>query len=226
MSVFQLTRVQKNDLFGAIRALGFDHENFVRSTQSGGPGIGPPSGWRKFKISSGEDTYHFDFAETTGYLINVFPPLASRKLLEVPNWLHLVDAFQIWLTSVKSELGTPDLWQSASLSAFYTTDPASYLHEEKFTPGEAEAVRKHLQDIKAFIIERADGDRAKIDRIEVSINHLTDRVAKLSKFDWAGILVSQLLSMLVGFSPIGTAEIQAFCNDRLLPFFDGIFRLN
>lgn len=137
----------------------------------------------------------------------------------VAYFSEVLDACSCWLHYVKREISQPDLWALAQEQLeILPPDPDSDA-DHYFTPNERRELKARLQQIKAFLVESQHLQAEDAARVEKKIDYLTERVDKLNRFDFTGVLTTTLLSIVIeeGLTSDAARQVWAFAAAQLAP---------
>ena len=127
-------------------------------------------------------------------------PLGIEQLSISPE--DLVDTFEDWLDSTVKpyldDVSTPDLWQiledtwAETISEIDTTD---YL--EPFSEEEKTQLRLSINEFRLLIVNNFNPNKEELAAINDRLEYLSDSMDKHNKFDWKGIAIYTVITIIV-----------------------------
>ena len=126
------------------------------------------------------------------------PALDSTNAVEYTvNWAEMYLVAKRWLTYLKRELETPDLWASLSQEQeMLGVEPAEAVNTP-FNAKERIQVKLAIEEIRIYIASTyslADEPLAKVNR---KLDYLIDASTRLGRIDWKNLFVGALISLAV-----------------------------
>lgn len=189
-----LLAAQKNSLFTSIQLQGLSPSDFacdeIPDTHS--VRVRYKGTRYRFLIEVGEDRFH----EETYFTISRSPGL--RVLSEhsrCTSWNDVRLSFDLWLTSLISELETPDLWATVSGDA-QLINLADDQDNRPFTPQEQLQVTHALNEIKTYLIQAQRLTEEQTKTIEARFAYMEEAASRLGRKDWMNILIGNLIGIV------------------------------
>ena len=136
-------------------------------------------------------------------------------------WEYQLNRFRTWLSNLSREIHTPNKWERLEIelsSISFRIDNDS----DKFSVTEYEDLKNRMLNLKqqtgtiGLLPDQVDAINSKLD-------HLTELAKDLNKFDWKGLFVGTIISMVIqlGVTPENTESlwsiIKIVFNNYLLP---------
>lgn len=184
----QLLKSQKNELFEVLEIYGlspslfsFEYDNknntvAVRYTSHDD---------YCFKIDEGEVTFipgTYTYSQEVGFL----------------DWDRILYWFRTWLECIDAEISIIDKWQEFERE-FQAVNIDFSTENEKFTHSEYKEIEQRiglLKDEMSTIPEFQEH----LENINQKLDHLTDMVEKLGKFDWRGLFVGTMVNIVTAYA--------------------------
>ncbi|WP_157489764.1 hypothetical protein [Flavobacterium sp. CF136] len=143
--------------------------------------------------------YYFNFNEDTdyvGFYVNYSP--GQERIVEATNnvnWKIGFDHFITWLSNLKRELESPNLWerfQNEISGLQLITD----FDNSKFTFSEYEELTEKLKIISQRISSIPLFENQQREII-ISLERLTELAKELNKFDWKNLFIGTIISIII-----------------------------
>jgi len=200
-----LLKKNKNELLKIIQESGLDPNLFIAEDKVVG-------GIKHFTITLRDSSIFFavqpyassfeDFRYSHSLFSPNFPTSGSYF---APDLGHLADEFKKWLDNVVKayldEISAPDLWQMLEETRSRTKDELGTPKEfEPFSDEEKIRVRLSIDDFKLLIVKNFNPNKGELKSIDTRLKYLSDAVDKHNKFDWKGIAISTVMSIIIALS--------------------------
>ena len=90
----------------------------------------------------------------------------------------------------KKEADAPDLWAEFAANA-------SPVSTEQFSDEEKTQIRVILQQFKVTIVHEFNPTEAQLSQITEKLDHLSESVNRLNRFDWSGVAIQTIIGIAV-----------------------------
>jgi hypothetical protein len=152
-------------------------------------------------LQHGPTNAHFTFSHSDDkYWIEWWPKFRDGKAsLLLRSWSEVLAVVGAWLTEVKDNHDTPDLW-AESAKARYVTDAAGDVGADNtpFTPEEIAALQSRLDEVEAYIESRESLDEPRKHIVQSRFRYLLGAAKRgLGRIDWLNIFVGQMFELFV-----------------------------
>lgn len=202
----------KNALHEEISKSGFDAGKFRLEEEETEGGRG------RIRITyKGDETLIFyldnpkDNFDLFQYAYSTFSPARMMELSpgrRQDQWFdfdRVIGAFRTWLSSeIKSfedEALVPDLWtQLETAEEFLAPLPFSEHGKQSFTKTQKEQIKKALEDLHSNIVEHFKLSEAESKKVKESLDHCSNALDRLNRFDWRTFLVGTALTIAFDLS--------------------------
>jgi hypothetical protein len=200
-----ILRKYKNNLLTIIQERGIDPNLFMAKDET--------ISKMEYFVISGRDTnirfavrpYYGSFEKF--YLryseyLNNFPLTAEEYII---NWEELSNKFLTFLKNVVKpyldDISTPDLWhalqETGSQLKFGLGKPDDF---KPFSDEEKVQIRLSLGDFKLLIVNNFNPVQEQLDSVNKRLDYLTAALEKHNKFDWKGIAINTVFSIIIALS--------------------------
>jgi len=183
----RITNLQKKELSNIFQELKLNINDFKTSGQ-----------YKEFKIEFKFDYFSFSINKRNQneYYLSIYPIDNKNGYSVGAKWESVLSYFEKWAKEIKQELSTPTGWE--------TFDSENYLKAEfsdlnkKFSVEEQVSIKQNLEELISKIKQlELQEDVFKI--FERKIDELSQKVNKLSKFDWKSLFIGTIVSLLFTF---------------------------
>ncbi|HBB86217.1 MAG TPA: hypothetical protein DC047_01215 [Blastocatellia bacterium] len=218
MNIRYLLKSQSNQILEAIRAAQCDPAEFEwQDTQ------GQQSGMTVSKlVHTPSGTYYFTFDNYQGFYSKWSP--GAQTVTDqngTGNWSAQLQWFREWLSYLKRETESPDLWTEISKGARILESAASSeTSNAPFDAGEKANILKGLNEIKQYLLTAHKIDP---ELVESRLEYLIESSERLGRKDWLNLLVSVLVSIIISAAlpPESTRELFRFVGSVLRQILEG-----
>jgi hypothetical protein len=202
-----ILRSQEQFVFQSLRDLGFDPgefelvENFLCATRDSRAPSSVES--RAPALVHPASGYYFVFRQhpepSSNYWVEFSPandaPIGSYG---TGSWDSvLVPKFQEWLTNLRRELDTPDLWRELrSQRALVAGDNTDALNTP-FTSEEQAQIREQLEELKVLVHEGFDVTTEQFGVFSARLDYLEGALPRQGRIDWRNNLIGALISLVL-----------------------------
>jgi hypothetical protein len=192
MSIRHLLKSQANQVFGALNDNGWNPADFewqdIASVASRGEPIS--------KLVHKPSGYYFTFDNAAGGFFSVFSPAAERE-----SGAESFGSFSIqlgglirWLSWLKRETETPDLWGAISQQDNLIESATSDMDNTPFTANEKTYILSGLNEIKQHLVTAHKLDP---ELVEGHIKYLVESSDRLGRKDWKNLLLATIVSIVM-----------------------------
>jgi len=126
------------------------------------------------------------------------------------NWEDQFDWFRDWLTYVRRETESPDLWRAISKEAEVLESAASAgASNALFTAEEKDYIVEGINEIKQYLLTAHKLDP---ELVESRLNYLIESSERVGRKDWINLLISVLVGIVISAAlpPETTRELFRF----------------
>ena len=130
------------------------------------------------------------------------PPFPLGKPHPVPSPQHLYDKFDEWLNSVAKvyldDLNSPDLWQmleSTRSDVMRETEAPDY--SESFSEEDKVQLRLSINEFRLLVVNNFNPNKEELAAINDRLEYLSAAMDKHNKFDWKGIAIHTVITIIV-----------------------------
>lgn len=205
---------QKNALFDRIENVGLSPNNFDFLDNLG----------NSTRLNHKNSQFFFIIQQSDGYYhLRYSPGEFTQEVMTYQHpWLTTLEFFQNWLSFLKREITAEDKWGRLKdeLNQVNITYPED---SDRFTAAEFEALKLKMIAFKIEIRQLSFSDE-QLKVLERKIDHLTEIAVDLSKFDWKGLFVGTIVSIIVQLSV--TPDNAKALWDIIRKVFSNYFLLN
>ena len=186
-----ILRKYKNNLLTIIQERGIDPNLFMAKDET--------ISKMEYFVISGRDT-NIRFAVRPYY--GSFEKFYLRYII---NWEELSNKFLTFLKNVVKpyldDISTPDLWhalqETGSQLKFGLGKPDDF---KPFSDEEKVQIRLSLGDFKLLIVNNFNPVQEQLDSVNKRLDYLTAALEKHNKFDWKGIAINTVFSIIIALS--------------------------
>jgi len=184
----RLQKYKRNDIVKAIQAEGLDPKEFDI-------GEDETEAWIGHKLSNARFTIGGDPSKYTGQSVfGDWPPFPYVKY----SWGGVMTSLSVWLSDVKHDIETPDLW--AEIQSEADLLDAAYREDTDNTPfstQEKEEINKRLHEFAKYAEVTYSLSEAQTTDLTAKINYLIDATSHLGRKDWLIILIGVLATVIL-----------------------------
>jgi len=112
-------------------------------------------------------------------------------------WAVKLRLARVWLTELRKEVDTPDLWANIGQEKALSTAAASDVDNRPFTASEQSLIATELDEIKAYLLEGQQFAADQAETIEREFAYLKESAKRLGRKDWLNILLGGLFGLAV-----------------------------
>jgi hypothetical protein len=192
----QLDKFQKNEIFGAITEAGLAPVDFELS-------LDPYEGNTVLDHKRSGASFVIGEEGRSGISISFEVADGPRQYRSVDEWLPMVKS---WLTVLKRDLETPDLWAVLQQQQTMLDSPAGDpVENTPFTAEEQQQIAQQLDEVRAYVKETYElsGDQTRL--LEGHLDYLQDATSRMGRVDWRNAVTGVLLGTVVNAALPGDA---------------------
>lgn len=200
----QLLKTQKNELFDIIEYNGLSPSMFQIEYSFDGEYT---ECWYKLEtFEDGEPEYYFKIRKDSRVVF--CPGIGSYKYSgSVGDWRALTNSFLVWLRALKEEISAVDKWQQLE-NELEKADINFDVGNERFTHKEYEEILSRMNVLKQGISDIPQINE-NLESINKRLDHLTEMVGELGKFDWRSLFAGTIAGILtqIGATPDNATKL-------------------
>jgi hypothetical protein len=200
----------KNECFAAIQGAQLDPGDFFWADQTtevqGGQAtlilsFQPPriiTARFEFGYAQAEWRYHY-----------IPDPEAPFGAGNAGSWDYEMDAFRRWLTAVRAEIGSPDLWGELRRERELLAQPneARADGNTPFSPDELALISQQIAELKAYIVASLALSEPRVRELDARLDYLEQAAVRTGRVDWWNLFAGALLNLvLTGLIPPHTLQ--------------------
>jgi hypothetical protein len=192
----QLDKFQKNAIFLAITEAGLAPVDFELS-------LDPYDG--ETLLDHKRSTALFLIGEKNLGKTSIAYEVADgpRQYLHVADWLP---AAKDWLTTLKRDLETPDLWAALQQQQTMLDGLSADSGENTpFTADEQQQIAQQLDEVRAYVKETYELSVDQRRLLEGQLDYLQDAASRIGRIDWRNAVTGVLLGTVVNAALPGEA---------------------
>ena len=193
-----ILKSQADQIFFIINQLKLKPEEFV--WKEANSGISKELIVSKLIHTNTNYFFKFDFNQGSHYC--VFSPGETKQTdTQFPgDWNLQLSYFKNWLTYLKREIVSPDLWSQIDKENILAKGVTEYEDNLLFTQSEYEKIRISLNELKEFIITTQNLSQNDLKYLETRMNYLEESSKRLGRKDWISILIGVLTNIIIGLA--------------------------
>ncbi|MEX2119728.1 MAG: hypothetical protein WD847_09045 [Pirellulales bacterium] len=181
---------QKHDVFQVIQKEGFDPAHFEWEHTKDAS-----------KLSYKGSRYYCDFREInhppSTFAINISPAQARvRQHLRFDSFARTLTGVASWLTFLRRELTTPNLWAEIAREQELSSAATSQ-SEAHITPDEVEKVAQAVDEIKQFLLATTEIGAEHRRFVEDKLNYLKSAALRQDRKAWMHTAIGVLMSIVI-----------------------------
>ena len=172
----------------------------------------------RFVVRSSIGNFDSFYYRTSSFL----PTFPLTQEAAAPSPQHLYDKFQEWLNSVVKpyldDRVTPDFWQMLEGTRSHLmreTEAPDY--SESFSEEEKIQLRLSINEFRLLILNNFNPTTEELAAINDRLEYLSDAMDKHNKFDWKGIAIHTVITIIV------TLALNPDQSQQLFQFFKQVF---
>ena len=206
-SIKWLLRSQSNQVFEAIAANGWQATDFGWQDVPG-----PSSRKQVSKLIHKASGYFFLFDNAIGGFYSKWSPGNETLVAEgnASGWPNQMHYFGLWLSYLRREIESPDLWAAISSEGRVLESAASAdTSNIPFTAEEKAYILKGLLEVKEYLL---NAHRLDPELVESRLSYLVESSERVGRKDWLNLLISVLVGIVISAAlpPEVTRELFRF----------------
>jgi hypothetical protein len=206
MAIQYLLKSQANQVFKAIEMNGWEPSEFEwQDTQ------GFHSGNKVSQLVHKASGYYFVFDNADGFWSKWSPGEETQERIQhASDWAMQLNMFGNWLSYLRRETESPDLWGAISNEARILESAASSdTSNAPFSAQEKEYILTGLNEIKQYLLTAHKPDP---ELVESRLNYLAESSNHLGRKDWLNVLISVLVGIVISAAlpPEATRDLFRF----------------
>lgn len=182
-----LLKSQKNEVFEALSAAGFDPAGFKWGEVRGD--------WYLHDVPVLDHIpsrfyFIFDFDPDEGHKMAAYSPGREvlREEVRAGNWEAQLGCVHTWLENLKRESHAPNLWAELDKQRELNDAlPPSDDNNEPFSPSEQAAIAGQLDEIKELLVRTEQLTGARLAALEADVDYVKDASTRMGRRDWLTI---------------------------------------
>jgi hypothetical protein len=182
----QLTKWVRNNVFKAIEAAGLDPAEFDWDGNFGSALTHVPSG------------AHFVFGGEFGHYEGTYQagdsPEWPYEVYSPPSLLKRVEG---WLSDLKLDLDTPDLWGELRSERELLGGAYDEVGNTPFTPEERTELARQLGEIKEYVKKTYSLSKEQTEALERKLEYLEEATGRLGRIDWRTAFLGAMMEFLL-----------------------------
>ncbi|ACD94945.1 hypothetical protein [Trichlorobacter lovleyi] len=207
MSEHRLLTSQRNMLFTAIQNNGLDPASFhweMANSFNQHNLIVPrlihvqSDGYFQFELQNDVEWCQYSPGQTK-YIEQQYPG----------NWNGQYSYFCCWLSYLKEEFETPDLWSVIAGDSSFEVNMKSDGNEDesnkKFNSSERKHISQNLNEIREYLVTAHSISGSSLRLIEERLKYLEDAAGRVGRKDWINLAYGALINIIVGAALAPTA---------------------
>jgi hypothetical protein len=186
-----LRKLYRNDIEKAIETVGLDPTEFDRDNQD-----------TEARIKHRWSDSYFAIRRQSGYYVGESVVGDGLTWPYQPrSWQAVMRQFETWLSEVKRDLETPDLWAELHSQARLLKIGSGDLAENTpFTPAEREEMASQLGEVANNIKTGYSLSEPQMRVLNEKVDYLVDAAGRLGRTDWRGVFIATALSFVFSVS--------------------------
>lgn len=155
--------------------------------------------------------YYFIFDNVGNGFYSKWSPGSETEVTKVQSasWAQQLKNFTEWLTYLRREVESPDLWSAIAHETDIIEAAVSDESNTPFTAQEKAYVLSGLSEIKQYLLTAHKLDP---ELVEARLNYLTEAAERVGRKDWINLLLSVLVGIVIqaALPPESTRELFRF----------------
>ncbi len=184
----QMTKLKKNLIFKAIQDAALDPREF--ELEEIDTEVRLKHKWSTSYFIFGGDASRY----VTRYVVGDGPDWP----FDVYSWEALMSRISTWLTQVKLDLSTPDLWAELRGEAELLGGASGEASgNTPFTPEEQKEIVRRLREVEANVNRTYSLSKPEMEIFDARIDYLVDAAGRLGRIDWRNAVVGAILGYVL-----------------------------
>jgi hypothetical protein len=183
-----LTKPQRNEVFRAIEDAGLSPGDFVWE-----PGV--DESWVRHRASGAYFVVGGGAGNYTSHYLAGDGPTENREGL---SWYRLIEQVGFWLSAVRLDIETPDLWAQLQGEAGLLGAVFNGAENTPFTAAEQEEIAGQLRELKDYVSSTYSLSEGQTQLLEERLDSLAAAARRVGRKDWvlmaAGVMLGYVLT--------------------------------
>lgn len=223
MHIRHLLKSQSNQLIEEIKSAGWNPSEFKWEDTSS---LNYEDELVSQLIHSQSD-YYFVFDNVYGQFLSIWSPAnqTQQGMANSVEWRFQLDYFKAWLSYLRREVESPDLWSAISQETELVEAASSDESNTPFNAQEKDYILSGINEIKQYLLTAHKLDPQ---LVESRLKYLAEASDRVGRKDWINLLLSVLVGIVVQaalppesirelFRFVGTVLSQILKHQLLLP---------
>jgi hypothetical protein len=142
------------------------------------------------------EDFYFKIADHGSFMVTRVPSMVKyEEAIGTSSWDDVIQFFKGWLKIIQREISSPSKWERLSkemnnIRGIVQADNTMFSHSEYMT------LTQQMKEIKESLVTislTAEQNQA----IEAKLDHLLVVANDLSKFDWQGLFIGTIISIII-----------------------------
>ena len=116
------------------------------------------------------------------------------------SWELQIDYVKGWLSYLKREIASPNLWETISQQSLLKSDIEKIQSNELFTPEEINHIQSSIREIKDYVLATYSLTESNKLFLENKLDYLVDSSKRLGRKDWIIILIGIITNIVMSLS--------------------------
>jgi hypothetical protein len=187
----ELLRSQKNEVFLAIKEIGFEPSEFLWSEVQD-----------YLRLTHEPTNFYFTFGVMDGqWYLRQYPGYSKAEDVfagKPRDWAPVITAFKTWVAVVKREHVEPDLWATVQQDKKLIAEKIDDLGNSPFTEVERSRISLAVSELHRFLMSSGGHTESQIQFIATRLQHLEEASHRLGRKDWITLAMGTLTNIVVG----------------------------
>jgi hypothetical protein len=114
------------------------------------------------------------------------------------SWQHLMTRFSRWISEVKDDLDTPDLWAELQREADLLRGASTEARDNApFTQQEQEEIERRLRELESQVAQTCTLPERDVENLHAKIDYLVEAAGRVGRIDWRNLFIGGIASYLI-----------------------------
>ncbi len=212
MPIKYLLKSQANELLGALKDAGWNADQF-RWEETESNNYSGKDAPRIVHLGSG---YYFTFDNVEETFFSEWSPALETTMgkTQSGSWTNQLQHFNQWLSFLRREVESPDLWEAISNETEIIDAASSDETNVPFTAEEKTYILSGLTEIRQYLLTAHKLDP---ELIEARLGYLAEAAERVGRKDWINLLLSVIVNIVIqaALPPDSTRELFRFVGSVL-----------
>jgi hypothetical protein len=188
-----LSRSQRNDVFASITEVGFRPTDFA---------LYPFEAKDELLRHDASESF-FSWGARRSHLGGVMSVDVDARIERgeresfTPMESEWPTVLRVWLTKLKQELETPDLWAALEENRDAIEAPSTEDENTPFSATERAEITKQLAEVKAYAVKACDLSEGQMRVLGKHLDDLAEATGRMGRVDWRTLVYGALLGDIV-----------------------------